>query len=71
MLAAPLARVPIVNRPRCARRSQGTPHFRYLVDKKIITIDRVASSDNVADIFTKALPYDVFALHRTSLGVVA
>jgi hypothetical protein len=36
-----------------------------------IELDHVSSGDNVADVFTKALPYVTFARHRESLGVMA
>ena len=44
--------------------------IRDLVDGKEIVIEHVPSEDNVSDIFTKALPYDLFQKHRESLTVV-
>jgi hypothetical protein len=43
-------------------------HIRDCVEKKIF-LPHVTTSDNVADILTKALPAPVFLRHRASLGL--
>jgi hypothetical protein len=42
-------------------------HFRDHVRRKLISIEQVATEDQVADIFTKPLPVVAFLLHRKSL----
>ena len=44
-------------------------HIREYVESGSIRIEHVSSAENIADIFTKALPYDIFRIHRQSLGV--
>ena len=44
--------------------------IRDLMEEETINLDRVESSNNVADIFTKALSYETFTIHRRNLGVV-
>jgi hypothetical protein len=43
--------------------------IRDQVEHKTLTIDRVDTTENTSDIFTKALSYDVFIVHRLGLGV--
>jgi hypothetical protein len=44
-------------------------HIRDCVEKKKIFLPHVSTSDNVADVLTKALPAPVFLRHRASLGL--
>lgn len=43
--------------------------IRDLMEQETINLDRVESSNNTADIFTKALPFEAFNIHRRNLGV--
>jgi hypothetical protein len=44
-------------------------HIRDCVEKKKIFLPHVSTSDNVADVLTKALPAPAFLRHRDSLGL--
>jgi len=59
-----------VNNNRTRHIDMRDMRIRDLVDGKEIVIEHVPSEDNVSDIFTKALPYDLFQKHRESLTVV-
>ena len=44
--------------------------IRDLMEEETINLDRIESANNTADIFTKALPFESFDIHRRNLGVV-
>ena len=44
--------------------------IRDLIEKLNVSVQRVESSENTSDIFTKALPYVTHILHRENLGVM-
>lgn len=45
-------------------------HIRDLVEKGVIQVDYIPSSEMIADIFTKALDKSIFEKHRTGLGII-
>ena len=64
--ALELARTPKM-RPRTKHINIKYHHFRDHVRRKLISIEHVATEDQVADIFTKPLPVVAFLRHRKSL----
>ena len=46
-------------------------YVRDLIKAKQVSILHIAGIDNPADIFTKALPFDSFSKHRSTLGISA
>mgnify|MGYP006157307357 FL=1 len=64
--ALELARTPKM-RPRTKHINIKYHHFRDNVRRKLISIEHVATEDQVADIFTKPLPVVAFLRHRKSL----
>ena len=43
--------------------------IRYIVQRGDVTVTKIATADNLADPFTKALPQKVFERHLDSLGL--
>ena len=43
--------------------------IRDQVERRLLTVDRVNTAENVSDIFTKPLPFDSFIAHRLNLGI--
>lgn len=44
--------------------------FQYIVQREDVTISKIATSDNLAVLFTKALPQKVFDCHLDSLSLI-
>ena len=42
-------------------------YVRDLYQRHIISVTHISTDDMTADIFTKALPFDVFVKHRATL----
>ena len=45
-------------------------HVRSLVERQELTIQYVASKENIADVLTKALPRDQHTILSTKMGMV-
>ncbi|KAL2635925.1 hypothetical protein R1flu_007404 [Riccia fluitans] len=64
----------IAGRPNFRSKTVHIPvHYHFVrekVDAGFVVLQYVASADLVADIFTKALPFDSFSRHCTGLGLV-
>ena len=54
-------------RPRTKHINNVYHHFRQFVRDGLISVSRIGTEDQVADIFTKPLSLDVFMKHRKSL----
>ena len=64
--ALELARTPKM-RPRTKHINIKYHHFRSYVDEGLISIHKINTNDQIADIFTKPLSYPLFTKHRKTL----
>jgi hypothetical protein len=64
--AIEMVRVPKM-RPRTKHINVKYHHFREYVRTGKVVIEAVGTGDQIADIFTKPLPQDVFARHRAKI----
>ena len=51
----------------CLVKTRDRPHTRELYFAGELRVEHVPTADNVADIFTKPLPFESFARHKARL----